>query len=76
MSKRRTPKELRFPICPHGKVQFNTEKAAQIALDECLHRKSGEIRHYRCNECGQYHLTSKSRYTVPHDEIGPRIVHS
>ena len=31
MSKRRTPKELRFPICPHGKVQFNTEKAAQIA---------------------------------------------
>lgn len=48
---------MRTIICNRcGKVCFNTELDAKIALADRIKKDKGEIRHYRC---GRYwHLTS------------------
>lgn len=49
--------------CPTGKRQYSTQSLAEDALIESrtLHgdEKSGPVSVYRCEDCGQWHLTSK-----------------
>lgn len=49
--------------CPSGKRAFATEVLAEEALIDARTRGGGEhhgpVGVYRCDDCGQFHLTSK-----------------
>lgn len=45
--------------CPTGKMMYRDRLAAQIVLAGRYARDKGEIREYRCNLCGRWHLTSQ-----------------
>lgn len=51
--------------CPTGKHRFGTEHAARIALVEAVlkanrgNSKRKECRHYSCDRCRGWHLTSR-----------------
>ncbi len=58
--------------CPSGKVRYASEHAAQIVLvGVVIARNAGsrtrhETRHYHCNTCGGWHLTSM-RHIAPRE---------
>ncbi len=56
--------------CVTGKQLYPTQSLAEDALIEARTRygdeKSGPVAVYRCDDCGQYHLTSKG-------PINPRL---
>jgi hypothetical protein len=51
--------------CPTGKHRFATEHLAQVALVEAVmkanrgNQKRRECRHYHCDRCRGWHLTSR-----------------
>lgn len=49
--------------CPSGKRAFVTEVQAEEALIDTRTRRGDDLRgpvaFYRCDDCGQFHLTSK-----------------
>ena len=49
--------------CPSGKLAFATEVLAEEALIDTRTRRGddrqGPVGVYRCDDCGQFHLTSK-----------------
>lgn len=46
-----------FTSCPSGKKPYSTKAEARRAVHSL--RKAGKPqRHYRCEHCGDYHLTS------------------
>lgn len=53
----------RHGSCPSGKRGFLSEAVAEEALLETRRRhgddRQGPVGFYRCDDCGQYHLTSK-----------------
>lgn len=58
------------PKCPSGKVRYATAIDAGIALGKARtgrvvkgRDQQVEVRHYPCNLCGGYHLTSKPQIT-------------
>ena len=44
-----------------GKVKFNSELDARIALAGRINRDLGEKRVYQCEFCHEYHLTSQNK---------------
>lgn len=56
---------LSRPRCACGKISYFSEAEARSQLDELRERAKGnprrrESRAYACNECGGWHLTSKT----------------
>lgn len=53
----------RIHSCPSGKRAFTSEVQAEEALIDTRTRRgderNGPVGVYRCDDCGQYHLTSK-----------------
>jgi hypothetical protein len=55
--------------CPSGKRQYLTESVAEEALIEAriqfdYRQGNGPVAVYQCEDCGNYHLTSKGTMNV------------
>lgn len=53
-------------MCPSGKISFKTEEEAKKELTRIVEsnfkpwvNKKMPCRYYKCEDCGNYHLTSK-----------------
>lgn len=50
--------------CKSGKVAFHDDLAAKMALARRVWKDKGEVRHYQCESCGKWHLTSRKLNNV------------
>jgi hypothetical protein len=47
--------------CPRGKKRYGTEETALMVLGKLREQHRDELRHYRCEACDGWHLTSQRK---------------